>query len=168
MVCLELVMFALLMRAGPAWAGQYVVSYSGGGASRTGSSGTFSSLYSLDSYGKWGSQSTATWGTETRSDGTVVATSGALHLGGTITATFTWQAYGYGYGTAEDPPKAVVIKETCNADWYGASDTAAVPSGSSSNGLGFSYEQTGPYPYPYDPRRVYVEGRSVVNLLNKL
>lgn len=33
MACLELVMFALLMRAGPAWAGQYVVSYSGDGAS---------------------------------------------------------------------------------------------------------------------------------------
>jgi len=146
------VALALILCARPAWAG-YIVAYSGGSATLTSSSGTSSSPYSLNTYsGSYGNQYTSTgWGTETGPGGTTVATSGSAHCQGEITATFTWQTNSYGYGggygggygsgAAEDPPRAVVVKETCEASWDSGNATGT---GSSSNGLGFAQQGYAP------------------------
>jgi len=78
------------------------------------------------------------YGAEWQPNNTVVATSGSVQCGGDITATFTWHEDD-GQGSEDTPPQAVVIAETCAAQWFSWGDVAAMPTGGSSNGLGFPY-----------------------------
>lgn len=86
---------ALELCARPAQAGEYRVTYSGGGTTTSGTNGTSYSPYGLNtgnnSYGTNGGRLTS-WGTATGPNGTTIPRSSALHGQGTITATFTWQA----------------------------------------------------------------------------
>lgn len=122
----------LVLRAAPGIAGVYEVSYSGGACTTVNDGNTSRQAYITDAEGYYRGVSPASWGTKTLSDGSMVATSGSADCSGEITTTFSW----YRDYPEDLPPKAVVIAEASSASWFGSNCTN-VPTGSSSNGLGF-------------------------------
>ncbi len=121
--CLGLALALVLsLSARPAWAG-YTVVYSGGVAVETnGTTRTYP--YYTDAYnGNYGlSYMPGSWGAAQDANGNT-ALKGGVDASTTITATFTWNGGGYpgSGGTAEDPPRAVVIAETCSTSWTSGS-----------------------------------------------